>query len=302
MSAFPGPRDWGRLLTAMLTPFREDGSVNLDEVGRIATHLVDEQAADGLVVCGTTGEAPTLTPEEKAAVLEATLSAVGRKAAVVMGAGTYDTAESIRLTQMAERAGAHGVMLVNPYYNRPGQDGLFAHFSTVARHTELPVVLYNIAPRSCINLETETLLRLCEIRNIVAVKEASGNMAQVDEVCRRAPSEFRVYSGDDSATLPMLALGAHGLISVASHVCGNDLSEMISSFESDPGRARELHRKVAPMTKVLFASPSPVPVKYATSISGFDCERVRLPLVGLSDLEKQQLREALVLYVSGCVK
>jgi 4-hydroxy-tetrahydrodipicolinate synthase len=290
MGAFQGPRDWGRLLTAMLTPFRADGSVNLDEVARIASYLVDQQGNDGLVVAGTTGESPTLSTEEKMAILEITLASVGNRAAVVFGAGTYDTAESVHLAQAAEKRGAHGIMLVNPYYSRPGQAGLYAHFSTIARSVGLPVMLYNIQPRSAINLETPTLLALAEIPNIVAVKEASGSMGQISEVCASVPDGFRVYSGDDGLTLPVLAVGGHGIVSVAAHVVGAEMKQMIEAFPERFAEALTIHRRLVPVFKGLFKAPSPVPVKYALSLRGFDCEQVRLPLVPLGDEEKAELR------------
>lgn len=286
MGAFFGPKDWGTLLTAMLTPFHEDGSVNYDEAARLAAYLVDEQKNDGLVVNGTTGESPTLTEEEKLKLLEVVLQTVGDRAAVVFGAGTYSTAESIHLTHEGERRGAHGIMLVNPYYNRPGQAGLYAHFSTVAKETGLPVMLYNIQPRSAINLETPTLMRLAEIPNVVAVKEASGNIGQISDVCRQKPEGFRVYSGDDGITLPILSVGGHGLVSVAAHVVGDRLKAMIEAYPTDPAEATRIHHELTPAFRALFSAPSPVPVKYATSKRGFDCARVRLPLVELSEAEK----------------
>ncbi len=293
MGAFFGPRDWGTLLTAMLTPFHSDGSVNYDEAARLATFLVDQQKNDGLVISGTTGESPTLTEEEKLKLLEVTLEAVGDRAAILFGAGSYNTAESIHMTREAEKRGAHGIMLVNPYYNRPGQAGLYAHFSTIAAETGLPVLLYNIFPRSAINLETPTLLRLAEIPNIVGVKEASGNIPQISEVASLAPEGFRVYSGDDAITLPVLSVGGHGLVSVAAHVVGADLKELISSYASDPAKSLAIHRKLAPVIKALFSAPSPVPVKYATSLEGFDCKSVRLPLVPLNEVEEATVLDAL---------
>lgn len=293
MGAFFGPKDWGRLLTAMLTPFRADGSVDYDEAARIAKYLVDEQKNDGLVVSGTTGESPTLTEDEKLRLLETTLAAVGDRAAVLFGAGTYDTTESIVMTREAEKRGAHGIMLVNPYYNKPGQAGLYAHFSTIARETRLPVMIYNIQPRTSINLETPTLLRLAEIPNIVAVKEASGNVGQISDVCGSVPSGFRVYSGDDGLTLPVLSLGGHGVVSVAGHVVGREIQEMLAAFPTDPALAGRIHHRLQPVVKALFSAPSPVPVKYALSKRGFDCARVRLPLVELNDDEKREVDRAL---------
>lgn len=293
MGAFFGPRDWGRLLTAMLTPFHEDGSVNYEETAKLAEYLVDTQKNDGLVVSGTTGESPTLTEHEKLRLLEVVLDAVGNRAAVIFGAGSYNTAESIHMTREAEKRGAHGIMLVNPYYNRPGQAGLYAHFSTVAAETGLPVLLYNIFPRSAINLETPTLLRLAQLRNIVGVKEASGSLPQISEVAASVPDGFRVYSGDDGITLPILSVGGYGLVSVAAHVVGAELKEMIEVFGSNPSRSLALHRRLAPVVRALFSAPSPVPIKFATSLQGFECKSVRLPLVPLSESEEAGVLQAL---------
>ncbi len=293
MGSYQGPRDWGRLLTAILTPFNADGSVNYSEVRRIANYIVDEQKNDGVVVNGTTGESPTLTEEEKLKLLETVLDEVGSKAAVVFGAGTYNTAESIHLTKEGEKRGAHGIMLVNPYYNKPSQDGLYAHFSTIARETSLPVLLYNIQGRTSVNLETPTLLRLAEVPNIVGVKEASGNVPQMSDVCRQVPAGFRVYSGDDGLTLPLLSLGGYGIVSVAGHVVGKYIKQMIEAFPTNPAKAAEIHHKLSPVYKALFMTTNPVPVKYATSLLGFDCESVRLPLVELTDAEKAAVKKAM---------
>lgn len=269
----------------MLTPFGKDGGVNYAEAARIANFLVDEQKNDGLVINGTTGESPTLEESEKLHLLETVLEAVGSKAAVIFGAGTYNTKESIHMAKEAERIGAHGIMLVNPYYNKPGQAGLFAHFSTIAQEVSLPVMLYNIQPRSSINLDTATLLQLAQKPNIVAVKEASGSMPQISEVCGSVPPGFRVYSGDDALTLPILSVGGFGLVSVAAHVVGAEIKLMIECYETDPSQARRIHHKLAPVFKALFAYPSPVPVKYAMSLMGFDTRAVRLPLVEMSEAD-----------------
>ncbi|MCH8978833.1 MAG: 4-hydroxy-tetrahydrodipicolinate synthase [Armatimonadetes bacterium] len=292
MGEFQGPRDWGRLLTAMVTPFNKDGSVNYDEAARIASWLVDEQANDGLVISGTTGESPTLSDAEKLQLLTTVLEAVGDRAAVVFGAGTNDTAHSIHMAKAAENHGAHGIMLVNPYYNKPGQAGLEAHFSTVARETSLPVMLYNIQPRSAINLETPTLLRLAEVPNIVAVKEASGNLAQIAEVCAKKPDGFRVYSGDDALTLPIMAVGGHGLVSVSAHVAGRELKTVIENAGTDLAKAQEANGRLTDLVKAVFSAPSPTPIKYMLSRSGFDCEDVRLPLVKLDAAQKAHIDKA----------
>jgi 4-hydroxy-tetrahydrodipicolinate synthase len=290
---FYGPRDWGRLLTAMLTPFNDDGSVNYGEAAKLAEYLVDVQSNDGLVINGTTGESPTLSETEKLRLLEVVLEAVGNRAAILFGAGTYSTEESIHLTKEGMRRGAHGIMLVNPYYNRPGQAGLFAHFSAIARQTDLPVLLYNIQPRSAINLETPTLLRLAEIPNIVGVKEASGNLGQISEVCAQVPEGFRVYSGDDALTLPILSLGGHGVVSVTAHVAGSEIKKMLDAFPSDPAESLRIHKRLIPVTKAAFSAPSPVPIKYATSLLGFNCRTVRLPLVALTPEEQAPVLTAM---------
>ena len=299
MGAFNGPKDWGRLLTAMVTPFDRNGNVNFDEAARIASHLVDDQQNDGLVVSGTTGESPTLSDDEKLALLTCVLDAVGDRAAVVFGAGTYDTRHSIHMTKAATSRGAHGIMLVNPYYSRPGQSGLFAHFSTVAAETSLPVMLYNIQPRSAINLETDTLMRLAEIPNIVAVKEASGSIAQITEVCARKPDGFRVYSGDDALTMPIMAVGGHGLVSVSAHVAGRSLKRVIELSLTDLEGAQRTNRQLIDLVKAVFSAPSPTPIKYLLSLQGFDCAAVRLPLVELDDGQKQSIRQVFEGYESS---
>jgi 4-hydroxy-tetrahydrodipicolinate synthase len=275
--------------------------VNLKEAARIARYCVEEQKNDGLVINGTTGESPTLEEDEKFALLRTVLDTVGDRASVLFGAGTYNTKESIHLTREAERRGAHGIMLVNPYYNRPGQAGLYAHFSTIARETTLPVLLYNIHPRSSINLDTPTLLKLAEIPNIVAVKEASGSLPQISEVCGQAPQGFRVYSGDDALTLPILSVGGFGIISVAGQVVGAEIKDMVAAFAQDPDRARRIHHQLAPVFKALFSAPSPAPVKYALSRRGFDCEDVRLPIVKLSDDEKKVIDAAMAKFSSNAL-
>ena len=286
MGNFFAPKDWGTLLTAMITPFDESGEVNYQEARRIARYLVDEQKNTGLVVSGTTGESPTLTEAEKLRLLEEILDEVGDSAAIVFGAGTYNTAESVHMTKEAEARGAHGIMIVNPYYNKPGQRGLEAHFRACAEATSLPVLVYNIQPRSSINLETDTLLRLASLPNVVGVKEASGMILQISDVCASVPSGFRVYSGDDGLTLPILSMGGYGVVSVAGHVVGKHIRKMVECFATDPAKAREIHHRIMPVVKACFCAPNPVPVKYFLSKMGFACESVRLPLVTLDDRER----------------
>ncbi len=291
MGAFPssteaGFRDWGRLLTALITPFAEDGSVNHKELARVAAYAVDQQANDGLVISGTTGESPTLSTEEKLACLDTVLEAVGDRAAILFGAGTYDTRESVKLAQAGEAHGAHGIMLVNPYYSKPGQRGLVEHFRTIARAIDSPVLLYNIQPRSSINLETPALLELAEEPNIVGVKEASGNVGQISDVIRQAPDGFRIYSGDDALTLAIIALRGYGVVSVTGQAVGARIKRMLELFPNDPAAAAAIHHELTPFTNACFSSPNPTPIKYAMSRLGFDCESVRLPLVALTGAEK----------------
>lgn len=286
MGTFFAPHDWGTLLTAMITPFSASGEVNFQEARRVAKYLVDDQRNTGLVVSGTTGESPTLSEQEKLKLLEHVIDEVGDRAAIVFGAGSYNTAESIHMTKEADVRGADGIMIVNPYYNKPGQRGLEAHFRACAEATSLPVLVYNIMPRSSINLETETLKRLAEVSNIVGVKEASGSVSQISDVCGSMPEGFRIYSGDDGLTLPIMSLGGHGVVSVAGHVVGKQIRELVDCFRSHPGKAKEIHHEIMPMIKSCFCAPNPVPVKYMLSKLGFDTLSVRLPLVELDEKEK----------------
>lgn len=285
-------------MTAMITPFDKNLEVDYDMVRRVATYLVDEQKNDGLVVAGTTGESPTVTDEEKLKVLETVLDEVGDRASVVFGAGSNNTKHSIEMAVAGQEKGAHGIMAVNPYYNKPGQRGLAAHFSAIAEAIDLPLMIYNIQPRSAINLDTDTLMDLAQIPNVVAVKEASGNLGQIGEVARRMPEGFRLYSGDDALTLPIMALGGYGLVSVAAHVAGPSFHTIVHGYGSDPGAALREHRRIVPVVEAMFSAASPTPVKYALSLRGMDVNTVRLPLVVLNDQEQAVIRKALDAYQS----
>ncbi|SHK64767.1 4-hydroxy-tetrahydrodipicolinate synthase [Desulforamulus aeronauticus] len=272
--------DFGRVLTAMVTPFNTDLSVNYAQAKKLARYLV-ENGSDGLVVCGTTGESPTLAKDEKLALFAAVVEEVGGKAAVVAGTGSYDTASSIAITKEAEKVGCDGVMLVAPYYNKPSQEGLYRHFKAIAESTTLPIILYNIPGRTGINVLPATVKRLAEdVPNIVAIKEAAGSIDQVSELKKVLPEDFAIYSGDDSMTLPMLSLGAKGIISVAAHVAGKQIQEMIDAFSSgNTTLAANLHKKLFPLFKGLFITTNPVPVKTALTLKGIAVGGVRLPLV-----------------------
>jgi 4-hydroxy-tetrahydrodipicolinate synthase len=286
-------RDFGRVLTAMITPFTESGEVAYDKAAELARHLL-KTGSDGIVVSGTTGESPVLTNDEKERLFVAVKEAVAGQAAVVAGTGSYNTAESLALTKIAEKAGVDGIMLVTPYYNKPSQEGLYQHFKTVAGATSLPVILYNVPGRTSVNMLPTTVSRLSEVENIVAVKEASGSMDQVAEIRLSTPDEFLIYSGDDSLTLPMLALGGHGVISVASHVAGLLIKEMIYSyFSGRVDRAKELHLKLFPLFKVLFITSNPVPVKAAVNMIGIESGIPRLPLVAATPQEAEAVRKVM---------
>ncbi len=283
----------GRLLTAMATPFDRDGQVDFIQAARLARALLDS-GSDGLVVAGTTGEAPTLTVKEKWRLFADMKKAAGGRGAVIAGTGTYNTAESIELSREAEGIGVDGLLLTVPYYNKPSQEGMFRHFEAIARSTALPCILYNVPGRTASDMTAETTQRLSRIPNIVGIKEASGNLEQIAAIIRGARSEFRVWSGNDEDTLPILAIGGYGVVSVASHLVGNQIQQMITAFlANDSGQAAEIHRRLLPLVKALFLLGNPVPLKYALNRSGFEVGRPRLPLVEPDEATAAKIREAL---------
>lgn len=285
---------FGRLLTAMATPFdASDGSLDLDQAKRLASALLDS-GSEGLVVCGTTGESPVLSNKEKLALLEAAVEvAHARGAPVIAGTTTYNTAESIELSREAAHLGVDGILGTVPYYNNPPQEGLFQHFRAIARAVDLPVILYNIPSRSPRNMEASTTLRLArEVSNIVGVKEASANFKQIGEIIRDAPDGFRVWSGNDGDIITILALGGYGIVSVASHLVGRQITELIDSFvRGDVARAAELHHRLMPLVDALFVTSSPIPLKYALGKVGMPVGGTRLPLVPI-DPRSQQVMDA----------
>lgn len=285
--------DFGRVLTAMVTPFDKDMAVNYDLARKLARHLA-ESGSDGLVVAGTTGESPTLSKEEKIELFRVIVEEVGGQAIVLAGTGSYDTAGSAALTQAAEKVGVDGVMLVAPYYNKPSQEGLYQHFKTIAKSTNLPVLLYNIPGRTGVNMLPATVARLAEIDNIVAIKEAAGSMDQVSELRRLLPDHFAIYSGDDSLTLPMLSLGARGVVSVAAHVVGPRIKEMVNAFMAgNVTLATQIHLQLYPIFKGLFITTNPVPVKAALNMLGQQVGPPRLPLVEATPAEKESIKKVL---------
>lgn len=281
------------MLTAMVTPFDSKGNLDLENISDLVDYLIDH-GTDGLVVAGTTGESPTLTSEEKIALFEHTVKAANGRVPIIAGTGGNNTRASVELTKKAEEAGVDSVMVVAPYYNKPNQEGLYQHFKTIAASTSLPVMLYNVPGRTVANIAADTTIRLSEIDNIVAVKEASGNLDQISKIIRETGDDFLLYSGDDGMTLPVLAVGGDGVVSVAAHVIGREMQEMVTSFKNgNTEKAAEWHRELLPLMKELFAAPSPTPVKTAMQLRGFDVGGVRLPLVPLTEEERLSLQRVL---------
>jgi 4-hydroxy-tetrahydrodipicolinate synthase len=285
----------GHVVTAMITPFTPDGALDLDGAQRVADHLVTS-GTDTVLVHGTTGESPTLAGAEPWDLLGAVLEAVEGRATVMMGTGSNDTATAIRSTERATEVGADSLLVVTPYYNRPDQRGLERHFRTVAAVTDLPVVLYDIPARTGRVIEVPTLASLAEVDNIVGVKDASGDGAKPGDVLvatAGAPGGFGVWSGADELNLAILATGGVGIVSVASHLVGRELAEMVDVFASDPARARELHLACLPLHRALFAEPSPAPLKGAMGALGLPAGPVRLPLAEASPEATRAVLDAL---------
>lgn len=284
---------FGRLVTAMATPFSETGQVDYVQAVRLAKGLI-ASGSDSLVVSGTTGESPTLSTDEKVHLFSEIKAAIGTTGKVIAGTGNYSTAESIELTHLAEEVGVDGVLLVVPYYNKPPQEGLYQHFKAIAASTPLPCILYNVPSRTALNMTAETVIRLSAVENVVGVKEASGNLEQVGEIISRAPRGFLVYSGNDQDTLPILAIGGHGVISVASHLTGERIAEMIRlAVAGNLEGAAAIHRELIPLVRALFQTTSPIPLKAALNACGFAVGKPRLPLVELDAKPAEALRALL---------
>ncbi|AST07482.1 4-hydroxy-tetrahydrodipicolinate synthase [Anoxybacillus flavithermus] len=284
---------FGQIATAMVTPFDNKGNVDFAKTTQLVNYLI-ENGTDSLVVAGTTGESPTLTTEEKLALFRHVVDVVDGRVPVIAGTGSNNTRASIELTKKAEEIGVDAVMVVAPYYNKPNQEGIYQHYKAIAESTSLPVMVYNIPGRAVVNISVETIVRLSEIPNIVAVKDASGNLDAMTEIIAKTRDDFMLYSGDDGLTLPVLAIGGKGVVSVASHIIGNEMKEMIEAFMSgDNKKAATIHQQLLPIMKSLFAAPSPVPVKTALQLKGLDVGSVRLPLVPLTEQERLQLMNVL---------
>ena len=284
--------NFGRIGTAMITPFTEDNQINYTELGRIIDYLIDN-GTDFIVACGTTSENPTMSTEEKIEVVRFTVEKAAGRVPVVAGTGDNETAYSINMTHKAEQNGADGIMLVTPYYNKPNQRGIYAHFKTIAKETNLPIMLYNVPGRTGANVLAETTIALSkDVPNITCIKEASGNLDQMGDIIENKQEDFIVYSGDDGLTLPLLAVGGHGIVSVASHIVGNDMQLMIKAFEEgNLELAAKIHRALLPLVRALFAQPNPSPIKYAMSKLGFDTAAVRMPMMEMLPQEKAAFDE-----------
>ena len=286
--------NFGRVITAMVTPFDAEENVNYAVAEQLAAHLVDH-GSDSILVCGTTGESPTLTWEEEYQLFSAIKQAVGNQAKVIAGTGSNSTQEAIEATQKAASLGIDGSLQVVPYYNKPPQEGLFQHFQAIANASpEMPILLYNIPGRTGQNLLPETVARLAEIENIIAIKEASGNLEQACKIRCQTPDDFTIYAGDDFLTLPLMTVGASGVISVASHLVGEQLQAMIKAFEQgNTTEACQLNLKLFPLFKALFCTTNPIPIKAALNLQGWDVGGVRSPLSNITVELKSRLHDVL---------
>ncbi len=283
-----------RLVTAMVTPFDDNLEVNYSRAAQLAEYLADN-GTQGIVVAGATGEAPVLSDEEKLRLFKAVKEQVGDKITVWAGTGSNNTQHVIELSREAEKTGVDGILLVAPYYNKPSQEGLYQHFKAVAEAVNLPVMVYNIPSRTSCNILPETMARLAAIENIVAVKESTGDMNQASQLARLLPDKVKIYSGDDSLTLPMLSLGAYGVVSVASHLVGKDIARMIDAFVSgNVSEATRIHLKLFPIFKGLFITTNPIPLKEAMNMLNMQVGGFRLPLTGASEGERATIREMVV--------
>ena len=289
-------KDLGRLFTAMVTPFTEEGQVDYEQAKKLALALLNS-GSDGVVVQGTTGESPTLTWEEGLRLFAEVKSAVGERGAVIAGTGSNSTAEALEATKEAERTGVDACLLVVPYYNKPTQDGLYQHFKAIAQSTSLPCILYNVPSRTVVSLSADTVIKLSQIDNITGVKEASGNLNQVSKIISGTKEDFLVWSGNDSDTLPILTLGGYGVISVASHLVGNQIREMIYSFVSGKtDKAAEIHHHLLPLVNALFVVSNPIPIKYALNHIGFRVGKPRMPLTEPDEKTAALIRDTLKNY------
>ena len=285
--------NFGYVLTAMVTPFEADGSIDYKKAAELAKYLVDN-GSDGLVVHGTTGESPTLTHEEEYQMYKTVKEAVGKRTKIIAGTGSNSTAETLEATKHAEEIGVDAVMLVVPYYNKPSQEGMFMHYKTVAESTKLPIIIYNIQGRTGVNMTADTVARLAKIKNIVGIKEASGLLDQVCDIRAKTPANFMIYSGDDDKTLEIMKRGGIGVISVASHIAGKEIHKMCELFHAGKiAEAEAINKRLSPLFKVLFITTNPTCVKAALAMVGRPVGGLRLPLIEANSSEKEQIRKVL---------
>lgn len=293
---------FGRLLTAMVTPFNADGSVNYEKAADLAEWLINN-GSDGLVVAGSTGEAATMSAEEKLELFRVVVNRINKRVPVIAGTGSNNTADSVKMTKMAEAMGVDGALIVGPYYNKPTQEGFYQHFAAVAQSTGLPIIVYNVPGRTASNISPAIVARLAaDFENIVAIKEAAGNVAQVAELYSVLPEEFTIYSGDDGLIIPFMSVGATGLISVLSNIGGGILQDVMQAYED--GRVREaakLNAGMVPLANAMFIETNPIPVKAAvTLVTGIDAGQPRLPLTPMEPANKAKMVAVLQEY--GLVK
>lgn len=280
---------------AIVTPFK-DGKLDIDAYKNLI-EMHAKAGTDGIVPCGTTGEAPTLSPEEHIQMIELTVKFVNKRMKVLAGTGSNSTAEAIEYTKEAEKAGADGALIVSPYYNKPTQNGLYEHFKAIAEAVNIPLVIYNIQSRCAVNITTPIMAKLAKIKNIVGVKEASGDLSQMSEIIEQCGNDFDVLSGDDALTLPLLSIGGKGVISVVANIIPADVKAMIEAFnKKDRNKARNLHHKMFPLIKALFIETNPIPIKAAMSLMGLIKDEIRLPLTKISDSNLQKLKEEMKKY------
>lgn len=287
----------GEIITAMVTPFKKDLSIDYPSLEKLVNHLINT-GSDAILVAGTTGETPTLSHDEEYEMFRFVKKTVNGRVKIIMGAGSNSTETAVNSSIKAKELGADAILSVVPYYNKPSQKGMYEHFSEVAKSVDLPVILYNIPGRTGVNMLPVTIAKLAnEHKNIAAVKQSNSDLDLISDIKSLCPDDFAIYSGDDSLTIPMMSLGAHGVISVASHLVGNDMKKMINAFKSGKVQeALDIHIKLYPLFRKLFMAPNPVPVKAALKYAGIIEEFVRKPLVVLDDEEKQQLFSVLDKY------
>lgn len=284
---------FGKVITAMVTPFDNQGQIDFDATTRLLDYLI-ENGTEAVVVAGTTGESPTLSHKEKLSLFRHTVKTVDGRIPIIAGTGSNNTQASIDLTKEAEEIGIDAALIVAPYYNKPNQRGLYAHFKAVADSTKLPIMLYNIPGRSVVKIEPETVIELSKISNIVSVKDSTGDLSSMTKVITGTPDDFSLYSGDDDLTLPVAAIGGNGIVSVSSHIVGNEMQAMLQAYEAgNVGEAARIHQQILPVMQGLFQAPNPAPVKEALNQKGITVGGVRLPLVELSEEEKENISELL---------